>query len=441
MKRHNILLEITNGLWLIDESYAKSQFVFIDNILKGKAGILDKENAEPQFHSVDYSGAISFSAKGAIPFNNAAPQSTAVIFVSGPIMKYDNCGAPGTKTYTSLIQSAASNPNINSIVLVSDTPGGTVAGTEEFANAVDAANNQKPVVTLVDGLLASAGYWYASGSSEIYISNKTDQVGSIGTMSSFADIQAYYEKMGVKFHEIYADASKDKNADFNQARQGNYDLIKARLNAINDLFISHVVAGRGDKLNKKETLTGKVFMGQDAIDKGLVDGFKSLEQAVSRAQELAQSTNNNNQNHSKSMKIGAKFTAILTFLSSAFTGVKADETELTAEHLEKINSELETLATVKADLQTANADKVKLEGEKTKLEGEKTKLEGEKADLVKTNGEMDAEIQRLCKLNPGATSTFKKKTDDVGSAGESNDEFFCEADEQLAKARKEIYGK
>jgi signal peptide peptidase SppA len=438
MSKHNVILEITNGIWMIDESYANSQFLVIDNILKGKAGILNKDNAVAKFFSVDTQGVTTQSEKGNKPFNNAQPLSTAVIFVSGPIMKYDNCGAPGTKTYTELVKSARTNPKIGSIVIVEDTPGGTVAGTEEFKNEVFLARQEKPVISVVDGLLCSAGYWFASQSTEIYVSNKTDSVGSIGTMMSFADMQAYYEKQGVKFHEVYATQSTDKNRDFNDARKGNYDAIKARLDSINTIFLNDVIAGRGEKLNQETTLTGKVFMGQDAIDVGLVDGFKSLDEAIARAQELAQSTTNNNQNQPQTMKLGAKWTSMVAFLSAAFTGFKADETDLTEEHLEKINSELATHATVVTELQAAKAEKDSLVAEKATLASEKTTLQTAHDALVASDSAKDAEIQRLCGLNPGATSAFKKKTDDVGGQNEESD-FSSEADDDLKNLRAKLY--
>ena len=441
MSKRNLYLEITNSIWLIEESYANAQFLLVDSLLKGNINAFDKKNAKAKFISVDYLGQISASVSGIKPFSNAAPDSTAVIYVSGPIMKHDNCVAPGTKTYSSLINDAAANPNIGSLLIVYDTPGGTVAGTEEFANAVKSASAQMPVISLVDGLLCSAGYWSACGSTEIYGSNKTDQIGSIGTMCSFADTQGAYEKQGVVFHDIYADASKDKNKDIADARKGNYDAIKLRLNSINDLFIGAVNAGRGEKLNKKETLSGKVFMTADAINNGLIDGMKTFEEALARAQELVQSNNNNNnQNQKSTMKVKAMFATMTAFLASVFTGFKADETVLTEEHLTKIDAELATLATEKLAKVAAETAKGIAETALAVANASVTKLTADLATAIGVGNtaaakvvELQAEIDRLSVLNPGATSPLKTKTDVV--TAEEKDDFSCEVDEELKAVR------
>lgn len=50
--------------------------------------------------------------------------------------------------------------------------------------------------------------------------------GSIGVMCSFSDLKPFYEKMGVKFHEIYADQSENKNEAFRLALEGDYTKIR-----------------------------------------------------------------------------------------------------------------------------------------------------------------------------------------------------------------------
>jgi ClpP class serine protease len=252
--------------------------------------------------------------------------------------------------------------------------------------------------------MCSAAYWIGSQCSEIYAGNKTDEIGSIGTMCSFADMQPMWEKQGVVFHEIYASASTDKNKNYMDARKGNYDGIIQSLDQINTIFLNAVKDARGAKLNAKETLTGKVFMAQNAINVGLIDGMKSFEDVITRAQQLANqqkqtNTINTNQSNKNPMKVKAIFGAMTAFLASAFPSYKAEETVLTEEHLEKVNSELETLAAIKIQ-----------------LAGEKTAKEKAESDLAAANNkvaELNTKIKELESESAGETNTSKTGTDKI----------------------------
>jgi len=215
-----------------------------------------------------------------------APQgSVAIIYVKGAIMKDDYCGNPGTDSIGEQIKLADGNENIIGAVHVHDSPGGTVSGTEKCAKIVSLT--KKPVVGFVDDLSASASYWILSGTNHIMMSGNTSEVGSIGTMISFADMRPAYEKLGVKFHDILATKSKDKNKDYFDMLKGSYDdVVKNMLDPLNEVFLSSVKNNRPDV--SEEALTGKMFLPAEAIALGLADSIGTLEDAVAKVIELAQ---------------------------------------------------------------------------------------------------------------------------------------------------------
>lgn len=378
MSKLNILQAITNGIWLIQPEFVHASAGLVARVLNGEEAIRsyhdDAESEEPEFKgafTVSPEGAVSYGNKYN-PFEGATPNSTAVIGMSGPIMKYDNCGDPGTKTYASILDKASSNPNINSVVLVIDSPGGTVDGTMDLATKVKEFS--KPVVAYVDGLMASAAYWIGSGAQEIIINNETSTLGSIGTMISFADVQGMWEEKGVKFHYITADASVDKNKDFLEARKGNYSLLKEKLNAINDLFTNGVKENRAGKLDLKKynVLTGKTYLGADAVEAGLADAINTFEYAVERAQALAsgestppvsqpiESANTQTPNNMKKVTLMvASMAAIIAAAGvTPEAGAESVDVELNEDVLNNINAALAAANTAKTDL-TAVSEKLK----------------------------------------------------------------------------------
>lgn len=426
MSKKNILLAITNGLWLIQPEFAHASAGLVHKLLSGEQVFTSKEENEDDQLSV---GCFTISPEGSVsfgsrrdPFQNASPGSTAVIGISGPILKYDNCGDPGTKTYSALLNAAKGNYNISSVLLVIDSPGGTVDGTQDLAK--DVKNFTKPIVAFVDGLMASAAYWIGSSANEVIANNETAMIGSIGTMISFADMQPMWEKEGVKFHTILADASFDKNKDFTEARKGNYDLLKEKLNTINDVFVSSVKENRANI--KSTALSGKVFMAENAIEQGLIDAIGDFEYAVARAQALAaSSTANSNQNSQKQNMKTIKLTAAHAMLlalcgASIAAGENSVDIELNDELVNKINSSLE-------ESKIANAEIAK------KLEAKEAELATAKTDLSKT----EADFKTFKESNPGATSTFTTKEDVIEGAKE---DFTTEEDRKLAKTYDAIHG-
>lgn len=207
--------------------------------------------------------------------------SMAIIPVMGPLMKADYCGDFGTASLKNLVKLANKEQSVHTILFVHDSPGGTVDGTQSFADAIK--GSAKRTISLVDGYCCSADYWIGSASKEIIAASKTDVIGSIGTMCSVMDRSKYREEMGIVVHEFYATASKDKNRMHTEAAKGDGKLlITEMLDPMNDVFLGAVRTHRGDKLNE-DALTGKTYTAEKAQEMGLIDGIGSFEQVVEEA--------------------------------------------------------------------------------------------------------------------------------------------------------------
>ena len=181
-----------------------------------------------------------------------------------------------------------SRANIGSVVLLLDTPGGEARAASILAPTI--TNYKKPILSFIDGLNASLGMWLSSGTDEVYLSSKTDELGSIGTYVTIPDFSGWFEKQGIKLHEIYAPQSGDKNKDYRDAIKGNYTAIEKDLETLTDEFIGFVKNQRGEKAtaNIKEWNTGKMFYAAEAVNLGLADGIRSFDQVISKAAWLSQ---------------------------------------------------------------------------------------------------------------------------------------------------------
>jgi len=237
-------------------------------------------------------------------FDKAPKGSTAIIPLKGTMLKYGTMCTYGTTEIAGALLEAAAHKNIGSIVIDTDSGGGAVDAVAPMIEAISEARAKygKPVVALCD-LCASAAYWAASACDKIIASNDiSSQFGSIGVMMSFADVKPYYEKMGIKFHTIYAPESTHKNREFELALEGKYDEIqKLRLSPLAVKFQNAVKQNRGSKLNTEAPgiLNGAMFYASDAVKFGLCDQVGNMNTAITIARDLADKSLINNYINSK----------------------------------------------------------------------------------------------------------------------------------------------
>ena len=269
---------LARGQWAIDPIYAINQLGLVEQILSGQV-VVERAESDPII-SVLHPAAASASASR----QGNQPSFVAVTKLVGPLMKSDQeCGPAGMATIGRYLQSRDADASVIGHVLVIDSPGGTVDGTEVFGNLVKSL--EKPVVAYVDGLCASAALWIGSNADEMIASTELDEIGSVGVLLSFKDFQPAYEKMGVKQHNVVSSLSPDKIKMFEDLRAGKYDTyIKERLDPIAEKF-QQVIRANFPNVDDKH-LTGKIFHARDLIGI-MVNSIGTLQDAVARVSELS----------------------------------------------------------------------------------------------------------------------------------------------------------
>ena len=348
-----ILAEIFSGAWLISNERSAAYASILLSLIKGENfSEGDSAIARERNRSYVISGACDQKQRFGFSDTNIPEGSVAVIPIRSEILKYDQpCGPRGSQSILTDVKSADQNPNIKSILLVVDSPGGQVTGTDLLADAI--SNSTTPVVAYIEGMAASAAYWIISGASKIIASSDLDRIGSIGTMLMVEDLKPALEAQGVKFHEVYASLSVDKNKDFNQVLDGNYEAYQKNvLDVINNKFLSSIKTNR--PAVEDSTLTGKIYFAPEAIALGLIDEIGSLDHAISLANSLANEENIQSINHetknSEPMKIKMTWKAIQSFFK--MDPATLDAQELTDERVQQINDQLATVTARNEELES-----------------------------------------------------------------------------------------
>ena len=140
----------------------------------------------------------------------------------------------------------------------------------------------KKIITFVEDVAASGGYWLACAGDEIYI-NINSIVGSIGVISPGFGFVDLLKKIGVERRVYTSGKSKSFLDPFKDAKKEDIDRLKNIQEQIHDNFINYVKSRRGSKIKEKdfdEIFSGLFWVGQKAIDLGLADGIGSLEDII-----------------------------------------------------------------------------------------------------------------------------------------------------------------
>ena len=211
---------------------------------------------------------------------------SAIIQVEGVIAKKMNLfmnisGGASTQLIERDIRNALNDPAVNKIILLVDSPGGTVDGTFELAEFIYEQRGKKPIIAFTDGQIASAAYAIASAADQIYISGNTVAVGSIGVVAAHEDISKMEEKLGIKTTEIYSGKYKRIISQYAPLSDEGRKTIQDEVDYLYSVFIDAVAKFRGttaeDVLERMSTDSKRIFIGHQAIEAGLVDGVYTLD--------------------------------------------------------------------------------------------------------------------------------------------------------------------
>lgn len=168
---------------------------------------------------------------------------------------------------------AVGNTNVQEILLHVDSPGGTVAGASETADAIKAAGRVKPVIAYIEDLGASGAYYLASQAKQI-TANLNAEVGSIGVYTVYEDYSKAAETAGVKVHVIRSGEHKGMGIIGAPITDGQIRAVQDVIDGMAGNFIAAVSEGRRISIEMVTALAdGRVFIAAEAKKNGLIDSI------------------------------------------------------------------------------------------------------------------------------------------------------------------------
>ncbi|MEA3279726.1 MAG: signal peptide peptidase SppA [Thermodesulfobacteriota bacterium] len=181
-----------------------------------------------------------------------------------------------------MFKDALMNDEIEAILLDIDSPGGTVDGTQELAELIYSSRGQKPIIVYTDGMMASAAYYIGAAADKIYISGDMPDIGSIGVAMMHLDYSKSDEKYGFKETDIYAGKYKRITSGNKPLSEEGEAYLQDQVDYVYSIFVNDVAKYRGTTVDDvlKNMADGKIFIGRQALNAGLVDGVSTFDQLI-----------------------------------------------------------------------------------------------------------------------------------------------------------------
>ncbi len=188
---------------------------------------------------------------------------------------------------TRYIEKFRKDDSIKAIIIRINSPGGSVAPTQEIYREIRKTIKKKKVIASIGSIGASGAYYIASAANKI-VANPGTITGSIGVIMDFVQIKELLNKLGIKLSALKSGRFKDIGAPYREMTEEEKKLIMDMLMEVRDQFIRAVAEGRHIPVEKVEKVAdGRILLGSQAKRLGLVDQLGNFQDAVELAKKMA----------------------------------------------------------------------------------------------------------------------------------------------------------
>jgi signal peptide peptidase SppA len=269
---------LAGKLWFMHEQKMNEILAFLEIKLSGGSSSSEAIAAIRAANEASAARAASASKSGG--------GAVAVIPIYGVIMhrpSMDLSGPGGTSCegLSQQLRAALDDPNVKSIVLDIDSPGGDVDGVDELAAEIYSARKQKKISAVSNCLCASAAYYLASQATEI-VASPSSLTGSIGVYTMHEDDSQALENLGVKLTLIKFGENKAEGNNLGPLSDSALAHLQEMVDTFGAMFEKAVARGR--KVSQEEVHKkfgqGRVFDAKQAVRLGLADRVGTLDDVL-----------------------------------------------------------------------------------------------------------------------------------------------------------------
>lgn len=218
-----------------------------------------------------------------------AKDKVAVLYAEGQIFDSGKEGIVDTEVIKT-VKKIHKDDAIKAVVLRVNSPGGSADASEQIWHAVKTLQEKGlPVVVSMGDYAASGGYYISCCADYIY-AEPTTLTGSIGIFGTVPNASKLMDKIGLDFDGVSTNkhSALTINAIYKGMNKQEFALMQSMVERGYDLFTKRCADGRGVSQEEiKKVGEGRVWLGKDALEIGLVDELGNINNAIAKAAELA----------------------------------------------------------------------------------------------------------------------------------------------------------
>jgi len=291
------LRTITTKIWSIEPAWGLGRLANFHYNLELWQGGADRKDlgigmrehmTTVRFMSAEQPGiatVITSDSFGAFETGTKVPEnSIARVELSGPMFMDDDFCSMGMKSFSKVLRSLDSNPNVQGVLIDVDSGGGEAFAGQLMSQTV--GDLTKPTVALIH-MAASAAYEGVVRADSLIALGETSIIGSIGTLYSLN--MEFIEWYSENIKDVYSTLSPNKNKAFRDLVESKGEDVSGFESLANEFakaFQNEVKANRPLTGNVENTLSGEVFLAKKAKSRGLIDFIGSETFAINKLRNL-----------------------------------------------------------------------------------------------------------------------------------------------------------
>lgn len=201
----------------------------------------------------------------------------------------DNWKAGNANTVLRSIRRATHDPDVEGLILEINSGGGGITDSDILYNELKKfkASDPKRFIVTIMGDIAASGAYYIAITSDYIMAHPTTLTGSIGVIMQSYNFKELAQKIGIKDVTVKSGENKDLLNPFNDVKPEHKELIQKVISAMHDRFVTLVAENRKMPKEKVAPLAdGRVFLADEAMKNGLIDGIGYDEDARAKMAEL-----------------------------------------------------------------------------------------------------------------------------------------------------------
>ena len=287
---------------MVDEAplfYTAKEYMqnkLVDTVLYSREmkGVLNSYLDQDEDESISFVSVGEMNRARAISRNKGIDGLVKVIYAEGNIIDGDD-GVSGygniNRTLAGKLIRVADDDDIDAVVMRVNSPGGSAFVSDVIWDAVEYVKSRKPIVISMGDYAASGGYYISCAANYIYAEPGTI-TGSIGIFGMFPSFAGTAEKIALTYDGVKTNQYADLGNALRPLTDGEKALFQKMVEQGYDTFITRVANGRNLSKAMVDSIgQGRVWTGEQALERKLVDAMGGLDEAIVKVAALAKITN------------------------------------------------------------------------------------------------------------------------------------------------------